>query len=267
MHQSQEEQPASAAGGQQSPADLLTPAGCQLELRRNAVTDDYTLTAEVLGLGINENVHLGKKCLLIVMECMEGGELFNRIQARGDQAFTERDETEDPDGPVRVPRPRVGRCLSGSQAAHCAAAENRPQREDDDCPVHEPSLDQPVHGGPPHAPPHLPRVDRGQGAVGRREGGDDQRSGHHACGLRPGEDQGPGRVRQPSAQQETAEAGSGRRWRRSRGRGEAQGGDLCCRMRAEEQPHQPVEFVTSAHFFNHLCITGQQSQYFLLLGL
>lgn len=74
MHQSQEEQPASAAGGQQSPADLLTPAGCQLELRRNAVTDDYTLTAEVLGLGINGKVlecyckETGQKCALKVRD-------------------------------------------------------------------------------------------------------------------------------------------------------------------------------------------------------
>ncbi|KRZ27329.1 DNA ligase 4 [Trichinella pseudospiralis] len=31
------------------------------------------------------------KCLLIVMECMEGGELFSRIQRRGEHAFTERE--------------------------------------------------------------------------------------------------------------------------------------------------------------------------------
>uniref|UniRef100_A0A8C6L5W8 6-phosphofructo-2-kinase/fructose-2,6-biphosphatase 4 n=1 Tax=Nothobranchius furzeri TaxID=105023 RepID=A0A8C6L5W8_NOTFU len=36
----------------------------------------------------------GKKCLLIIMECMEGGELFSRIQARGDQAFTEKEASE-----------------------------------------------------------------------------------------------------------------------------------------------------------------------------
>lgn len=111
--------------------------------KRNAVTDDYKITAQVLGLGITgrvlecfckktgekcalkilfdtpkarrevelhskvsggphvvriislyENIHQGKKCLLIVMECMEGGELFSRIQARGDQAFTEREASE-----------------------------------------------------------------------------------------------------------------------------------------------------------------------------
>lgn len=38
-----------------------------------------------------ENVFNGCKCLLIVMECMEGGELFSRIQERADQAFTERE--------------------------------------------------------------------------------------------------------------------------------------------------------------------------------
>ncbi|XP_042741396.1 MAP kinase-activated protein kinase 3 isoform X2 [Lagopus leucura] len=41
-------------------------------------------------LDVYENIHHGKRCLLIVMECMEGGELFSRIQERGDQAFTER---------------------------------------------------------------------------------------------------------------------------------------------------------------------------------
>uniref|UniRef100_A0A8C3AE31 non-specific serine/threonine protein kinase n=1 Tax=Cyclopterus lumpus TaxID=8103 RepID=A0A8C3AE31_CYCLU len=143
-----------------SPADeprLLQPetgagdAGCEsthfplpvypkLEIKRNAVTDEYKISNQVLGLGINgkvlqcfnkktgekcalkilydspkarrevelhwqvsggpyivriislyENMHHGKKCLLIMMECMEGGELFSRIQARGDQAFTEKD--------------------------------------------------------------------------------------------------------------------------------------------------------------------------------
>ncbi|XP_061687935.1 MAP kinase-activated protein kinase 2-like isoform X2 [Syngnathoides biaculeatus] len=112
----------------------------QVKLKRNAVTDDYKVTSQVLGLGINgkvlecfckktghkcalkilydtpkarrevelhgrvsggphvvrilslyENMYKGKKCLLIVMECMEGGELFCRIQARGDRAFTERE--------------------------------------------------------------------------------------------------------------------------------------------------------------------------------
>uniref|UniRef100_A0A669BGV0 non-specific serine/threonine protein kinase n=1 Tax=Oreochromis niloticus TaxID=8128 RepID=A0A669BGV0_ORENI len=121
----------------------LPPAYFKLEFRRNAVTDDYKITSQVLGLGINgkvlecyckktgekcalkilydtpkarrevelhwrasggphivrilslyENMHHGKKCLLIVMECMEGGELFSRIQARGDQAFTEREVSE-----------------------------------------------------------------------------------------------------------------------------------------------------------------------------
>uniref|UniRef100_A0A6Q2XEB8 non-specific serine/threonine protein kinase n=1 Tax=Esox lucius TaxID=8010 RepID=A0A6Q2XEB8_ESOLU len=119
------------------------PVQPKLEIKRNAVTDDYTISSQVLGLGINgkvlectnkktgekcalkilydspkarrevelhwrvsggpyivrilslyENMHHGKKCLLIVMECMEGGELFSRIQARGDQAFTEREASE-----------------------------------------------------------------------------------------------------------------------------------------------------------------------------
>ncbi|MEQ2202201.1 hypothetical protein XENOCAPTIV_027045, partial [Xenoophorus captivus] len=37
-------------------------------------------------------------------------------------------------------------------------------------------------------------------------GGNDQRPGHHARGLRPGEDQGLGHVQQPSAKQETQPA-------------------------------------------------------------
>ncbi|XP_069792887.1 MAP kinase-activated protein kinase 2-like [Narcine bancroftii] len=45
-------------------------------------------------INIYENMHHGKRCLLIVMECMEGGELFSRIQDRGDQAFTEREASE-----------------------------------------------------------------------------------------------------------------------------------------------------------------------------
>ncbi|KAM3621376.1 uncharacterized protein V6R79_010406 [Siganus canaliculatus] len=119
------------------------PVYPKLEIKRNAVTDDYKISTQVLGLGINgkvlqcfnkktgekcalkilydcpkarrevelhwrvsggpyivrilslyENMHHGKKCLLIIMECMEGGELFSRIQARGDQAFTEKEASE-----------------------------------------------------------------------------------------------------------------------------------------------------------------------------
>ncbi|CAB1353554.1 unnamed protein product [Coregonus sp. 'balchen'] len=119
------------------------PVYPKLEIKRNAVTDEYKISNQVLGLGINgkvlectnkktgekcalkilydspkarlevelhwrvsggpyivrilslyENMHHGKKCLLIIMECMQGGELFSRIQARGDQAFTEREGSE-----------------------------------------------------------------------------------------------------------------------------------------------------------------------------
>uniref|UniRef100_A0A1I8IRH3 non-specific serine/threonine protein kinase n=1 Tax=Macrostomum lignano TaxID=282301 RepID=A0A1I8IRH3_9PLAT len=38
-----------------------------------------------------ENVVSSKRCLLVVMECMSGGELFNRIQSRADSAFNERE--------------------------------------------------------------------------------------------------------------------------------------------------------------------------------
>ncbi|XP_011383297.1 MAP kinase-activated protein kinase 2 isoform X1 [Pteropus vampyrus] len=114
-----------------------------LQIKKNAIIDDYKVTTQVLGLGINgkvlqifnkrtqekfalkmlqdcpkarrevelhwrasqcphivrivdvyENLYAGRKCLLIVMECLDGGELFSRIQDRGDQAFTERGRKE-----------------------------------------------------------------------------------------------------------------------------------------------------------------------------
>ncbi|EHB14846.1 MAP kinase-activated protein kinase 3 [Heterocephalus glaber] len=130
--------PPGALGG---PGWCGSPAlGGRREPKKYAVTDDYQLSKQVLGLGVNgkvlegfhrrtgqkcalkllydspkarqevdhhwqasggphivcildvyENMHHGKRCLLIIMECMEGGELFSRIQERGDQAFTERE--------------------------------------------------------------------------------------------------------------------------------------------------------------------------------
>lgn len=111
-----------------------------LNPKKTPITDDYRITQNVLGLGINgkvcecfsktsnerfalkvlrdvpkarrevdlhfrassclhivnikdvyENYYASHKCLLVVMECMEGGELFNRIQERADSAFTERE--------------------------------------------------------------------------------------------------------------------------------------------------------------------------------
>uniref|UniRef100_A0A1I8HAR4 non-specific serine/threonine protein kinase n=1 Tax=Macrostomum lignano TaxID=282301 RepID=A0A1I8HAR4_9PLAT len=41
-----------------------------------------------------ENMLSGKRCLLVVMECMSGGELFNRIQERADSAFNEREAAQ-----------------------------------------------------------------------------------------------------------------------------------------------------------------------------
>ncbi|XP_048860259.1 MAP kinase-activated protein kinase 2 isoform X2 [Brienomyrus brachyistius] len=43
---------------------------------------------------VYENLYKGEKCLLIIMECMDGGELFSRIQDRGDRAFTEREASD-----------------------------------------------------------------------------------------------------------------------------------------------------------------------------
>ncbi|CAF4446859.1 unnamed protein product [Didymodactylos carnosus] len=41
-------------------------------------------------LDIYENVHSNRPCLLIIMECMEGGELFDRIKRMDHETFTER---------------------------------------------------------------------------------------------------------------------------------------------------------------------------------
>lgn len=119
--------------------DIGTPRGA-LIVKFNPITDDYKISSNVLGLGINgkvvecfdtteekcalkvlkdnvksrreidlhwrasgcrhivnikdvyENTYNGQKCLLVVMECMEGGELFNRIQER--TAFNEREAAE-----------------------------------------------------------------------------------------------------------------------------------------------------------------------------
>lgn len=43
---------------------------------------------------VYENTYNNNKCLLVVMECMEGGELFQRIQERQDGAFTEREAAQ-----------------------------------------------------------------------------------------------------------------------------------------------------------------------------
>ncbi|XP_002742135.1 MAP kinase-activated protein kinase 2-like [Saccoglossus kowalevskii] len=45
-------------------------------------------------IDVYENNHHGTRCLLVIMECMEGGELFSRIQDRADSAFTEREASQ-----------------------------------------------------------------------------------------------------------------------------------------------------------------------------
>ncbi|CAF1618902.1 unnamed protein product, partial [Didymodactylos carnosus] len=42
-------------------------------------------------LDVYENMYANNRCLLIIMECMNGGELFNRIRERDDKPFTERE--------------------------------------------------------------------------------------------------------------------------------------------------------------------------------
>ncbi|XP_054564026.1 MAP kinase-activated protein kinase 3 isoform X1 [Eptesicus fuscus] len=131
-------------GAPSGPGQAGAPAlAGRREPKKHAVTEDYQLSKQVLGLGVNgkvlecshrrtgqkcalkvlydspkarqeveqhwqasggphivrildvyENMHRSKRCLLIIMECMEGGELFSRIQERGDQAFTEREAAE-----------------------------------------------------------------------------------------------------------------------------------------------------------------------------
>ncbi|XP_022594826.1 MAP kinase-activated protein kinase 2-like isoform X1 [Seriola dumerili] len=125
------------------PQFFVKPFNSALQMRRNVITDDYRVSSQVLGMGINgrvleifhkengekyalkmlqdcpearrevelhwrvspcshivpiidvyENVYQGKKCLLIVMECMDGGELFSHIQDRGNHAFTEREASD-----------------------------------------------------------------------------------------------------------------------------------------------------------------------------
>jgi len=123
--------------------NITFPVRGKLVPLKHAISDDYTLSSNVLGLGINgkvlecvqkstgkkyalkilrdnpksrrevdihwrasacphivnihqvyENMQGSNRCLLIVMECMEGGELFQRIQDRPSGAFTEREAAE-----------------------------------------------------------------------------------------------------------------------------------------------------------------------------
>uniref|UniRef100_A0A672RLK3 non-specific serine/threonine protein kinase n=1 Tax=Sinocyclocheilus grahami TaxID=75366 RepID=A0A672RLK3_SINGR len=99
------------------PTQFPLPVYPKLEIKRHAVTDDYKISSHVLGLGVNGKVvecynkKTGQKCALkrlhwvllqwkvsenvcVCCVSMEGGELFSRIQARGDQAFTEREASE-----------------------------------------------------------------------------------------------------------------------------------------------------------------------------
>lgn len=85
MHHNQEEQSVNSVPAQHGTAhhsdshslgsgmtDLLPPAYFKLEFRRNAVSDDYKITAQVLGLGISGKVlecyckKTGEKCALKV---------------------------------------------------------------------------------------------------------------------------------------------------------------------------------------------------------
>ncbi|XP_033483993.1 MAP kinase-activated protein kinase 2-like isoform X2 [Epinephelus lanceolatus] len=125
------------------PQCLVKPFNKSLQIKRNVITDDYSVTSQVLGMGINgrvlevfhkesgekyalkmlqdcpearrevelhwrvspcphivpiidvyENLYHGRTCLLILMECMDGGELFSHIQDRGNHAFTEREASD-----------------------------------------------------------------------------------------------------------------------------------------------------------------------------
>lgn len=88
MHHNQEEQSGNPVTAQHGTAhdslgsssdsglaDLQPPAYSKAEFRKNAVTDDYKITAQVLGLGINGKVlecyckKTGEKCALKVCVC------------------------------------------------------------------------------------------------------------------------------------------------------------------------------------------------------
>uniref|UniRef100_F1L4X0 non-specific serine/threonine protein kinase n=1 Tax=Ascaris suum TaxID=6253 RepID=F1L4X0_ASCSU len=124
---------------------LSMPPQLQITLptHKHPVTQDYRISRQVLGVGINgkvvecenrktgekfalkvlrdvpkarrevglhyaagqhmhivrifdvyENTYNQVKCLLVVMECMQGGELFTRIQQRAQSAFTEREAAQ-----------------------------------------------------------------------------------------------------------------------------------------------------------------------------
>ncbi|XP_066909577.1 MAP kinase-activated protein kinase 2 [Halyomorpha halys] len=45
-------------------------------------------------IDVYKNTYANNKCLLVVMECMQGGELFQRIQERQSGAFTEREAAQ-----------------------------------------------------------------------------------------------------------------------------------------------------------------------------
>lgn len=80
MHHNQEEQSVNSVTAQHGTAHhsdshslgLPPPAYSKVEFRRNAVTDDYKITSQVLGLGINGKVlecyckNTGEKCALKV---------------------------------------------------------------------------------------------------------------------------------------------------------------------------------------------------------
>ncbi|XP_057364020.1 MAP kinase-activated protein kinase 2 isoform X2 [Manis pentadactyla] len=349
-----------------------------LQIKKNAIIDDYKVTTQVLGLGINgkvlqifnkrtqekfalkmlqdcpkarrevelhwrasqcphivrivdvyENLYAGRKCLLIVMECLDGGELFSRIQDRGDQAFTEREASEimksigeaiqylhsvniahrdvKPENLLYTSkRPNAILKLTDFGFAKETTSHNSlttpcytpyyvapevlgPEKYDKSCDmwslgvimyillcgyppfysnhglaispgmksrirmgqyefpnpewsevseevkmlirnllkteptqrmtitefmnhpwimVSPSSLPSAINEGPSDAPAHQPGPEGGQGAVGGRQGGDDQCLGHDACRLRADQDKEDRRRIQPSASEE-AEEGSG----------------------------------------------------------
>lgn len=122
-------------------SNIIGAPRSSLAIKSSPLTDDYSISNNVLGLGITgkvvecsnrktggkyalkvlkdnaksrreidlhwrangckhivnivdvyENTHNAQKCLLVIMECMLGGELFQRIQEK--QAFNEREAAE-----------------------------------------------------------------------------------------------------------------------------------------------------------------------------
>ena len=65
-----------------------------IPIKRDCINSCCVFHSPLRIVDVYENINNGTRILLIVMECMEGGELFSRIQERAEHAFTEREAAE-----------------------------------------------------------------------------------------------------------------------------------------------------------------------------